>query len=161
MVLKRCKEGLNTGNTIRKYKKPSALKQYSRYGCLMLSDGRTWLPYKPPYCIISHGGKVRTMVPRSNYHRTVINEEVHMSKLEDLGIDEYLPRHCHIPELELSLNKKGRWNLADKLKKVVTERIGSNDLKVNMHLKGDAKQRTEFQSPAEIQQSQIGFHKRL
>ena len=86
-----------------------------------------------------------------------------MSKLEDLGIDEYLPRHCHIPELELSLNKKGRWNLADKLKKVVTERIGSYDLKVNMHLKGDAKQRTEFQiqSPAEIQQSQLGFHKRL
>lgn len=41
MVKKGCKRGLNTGNTIRHYRRDPVLRQYQAYGCLVIEDGLT------------------------------------------------------------------------------------------------------------------------
>lgn len=103
MVKKQSKRGLNTGNTIRDYKRNPALRQYQKYGCLVMG-------YEP----------------RAQRGTDLKAKDI----LKDFNA--YLPG-SELGEVEYSLNKKRRWELPSQMKRKVHEEEDSEHVEVSLN----------------------------
>lgn len=100
---KQSKHGLNTGNTIRDYKRNPALRQYQKYGCLVMG-------YEPR---AQRGTDLKAKDILKDFHAFLPGSE--------LG------------EVEYSLNKKRRWELPSQMKRKVHEEEDSEHVEVSLN----------------------------
>ena len=105
MVKKGSRRGLNTGNTIRDYRRNPALRQFQKYGCLVM------------------GAHDQQQIQQNQKAQEVMQD-----------VFSCLPPNLHGSGVELSLNKKRRWELPHNLVQTVDAESDSKDIEVRQHL---------------------------